>query len=179
MYNVAVRRQSTISGLRTIFSKSFSTGYGENVACARFRAHWTGWRFRGRPIRCGARTWIRGAKSRAKLKLGDLPQGALASEAHTEDQKDDPPAYPTVVQQAKNNMRKFDNCVLLTRVGGFYEVRHFFRNALTDIYTVVALLRTCRALRTIAQSQSGKEEDHSGPRANGTPFPMCMACNLY
>ncbi|KAK3695375.1 muts domain V-domain-containing protein [Podospora appendiculata] len=32
------------------------------------------------------------------------------------------PAYPTVVLQARGNMQKFDNCVLLTRVGGFYEL---------------------------------------------------------
>ena len=32
------------------------------------------------------------------------------------------PAYPTVVLQARNNMRKYENCVLLTRVGSFYEL---------------------------------------------------------
>lgn len=32
------------------------------------------------------------------------------------------PQYPTVILQARNNMRKFENCVLLTRVGGFYEL---------------------------------------------------------
>ncbi|KZF25941.1 hypothetical protein L228DRAFT_279203 [Xylona heveae TC161] len=37
------------------------------------------------------------------------------------------PRYPTVVQQAWNNMRKFENCVLLTRVGGFYEL--YFEHA--------------------------------------------------
>ena len=30
--------------------------------------------------------------------------------------------YPTVVQQALDNMKKYENCVLLTRVGSFYEV---------------------------------------------------------
>lgn len=36
---------------------------------------------------------------------------------------DDPtPQYPTVVMQARRNMQKFANCVLLTRVGGFYEL---------------------------------------------------------
>ncbi|KAM0273301.1 hypothetical protein ACHAPA_001453 [Fusarium lateritium] len=39
----------------------------------------------------------------------------------------DPPAYPTVVLQARQNMLKFDNCVLLTRVGGFYEL--YFEHA--------------------------------------------------
>lgn len=37
------------------------------------------------------------------------------------------PAYPTVVLQARRNMDKFDNCVLLTRVGGFYEL--YFEHA--------------------------------------------------
>ncbi|EXJ90250.1 hypothetical protein A1O1_03349 [Capronia coronata CBS 617.96] len=35
---------------------------------------------------------------------------------------DDEPQYPTVLQGAKQNMAKFDNCVLLTRVGNFYEL---------------------------------------------------------
>lgn len=39
-----------------------------------------------------------------------------------EDGEEDGPAYPTVVLQARRNMRKFDGCVLLTRVGGFYEL---------------------------------------------------------
>ena len=30
--------------------------------------------------------------------------------------------YPTVVQQAKNNMQRLPHCVLLTKVGGFYEL---------------------------------------------------------
>lgn len=38
------------------------------------------------------------------------------------------PSYPTVILQARNNMRKFDNCVLLTRVGAFYEM--YFEHAL-------------------------------------------------
>jgi DNA mismatch repair ATPase MutS len=31
------------------------------------------------------------------------------------------------VQQALNNMRKFESCVVLTRVGGFYEL--YFEHA--------------------------------------------------
>jgi hypothetical protein len=38
----------------------------------------------------------------------------------------DVPQYPTVIQGARNNMVKFQNCVLLTRVGSFYEVRGSF-----------------------------------------------------
>ncbi|KAJ5114539.1 hypothetical protein NUU61_000298 [Penicillium alfredii] len=63
----------------------------------------------------------RGAKSQATMKLKDLPQGVLKLEAY-DDGEDDAPQYPTVVQGHRNNMLKFQNCVVLTRVGGFYEL---------------------------------------------------------
>lgn len=63
----------------------------------------------------------RGAKKNTTLKLKDLPQGPLQKlEPYTED---DSPRYPTVVQGHRNNVQKFKNCVVLTRVGNFYEVR--------------------------------------------------------
>ena len=65
---------------------------------------------------------ICGAKSKITVKLEDLPQGALEPMPDTADKDDQGPTYPTVVRQARNNMRKFDNCVVLTRVGSFYEV---------------------------------------------------------
>ncbi|KAL8802228.1 MAG: hypothetical protein Q9182_003948 [Xanthomendoza sp. 2 TL-2023] len=65
---------------------------------------------------------VRGAKSKTTVKLGDLPQGPLEPVPETAEQDDGGPAYPTVVRQARNNMQKFDNCVLLTRVGSFYEL---------------------------------------------------------
>lgn len=70
------------------------------------------------PIRVQAR----GKKSKATVQLKELPQGVLKLDNSFADWKDEGPAYPTVVQQARNNMRTFSNCVLLTRVGGFYEV---------------------------------------------------------
>ena len=63
----------------------------------------------------------RGAKSKSTVKSSELPQGVLQAEKLVSDAKDDGPSYPVVVQQARNNMQKFENCVLLTRVGGFYE----------------------------------------------------------
>lgn len=54
------------------------------------------------------------------MKVEDLPQGSIPLDAVP--LEDDAPAYPTVVLQARVNMRKFENCVLLTRVGGFYEL---------------------------------------------------------
>ncbi|KAH7162753.1 MutS2 protein [Dactylonectria estremocensis] len=80
----------------------------------------------------------RGKKTKTTVKLSDLPQGLiqprasqLASPSPPSTPLDplpqDEPAYPTVVLQARRNMRKFDNCVLLTRVGGFYEL--YFEHA--------------------------------------------------
>ncbi|GLI80516.1 MutS protein 1 [Penicillium ochrochloron] len=63
----------------------------------------------------------RGAKTKATVKLKALPQGVVKLEAY-DDGVDDAPRYPTVVQGHRNNMQKFKNCVILTRVGGFYEL---------------------------------------------------------
>ncbi|KAJ5085700.1 DNA mismatch repair protein Msh1 [Penicillium argentinense] len=63
----------------------------------------------------------RGAKTKSTAKLKDLPQGVVKLEAY-DDGVDDAPQYPTVVQGHRNNMQKFKNCVVLTRVGGFYEL---------------------------------------------------------
>ncbi|RAL09260.1 mismatch repair ATPase MSH1 [Aspergillus homomorphus CBS 101889] len=63
----------------------------------------------------------RNAKSKSVVKLKDLPQGALKLEPY-DDGANDGPQYPVVVQGHRNNMQKFRNCVILTRVGGFYEL---------------------------------------------------------
>jgi hypothetical protein len=63
----------------------------------------------------------RSAKTKSTVKLKDLPQGAVKLEPY-QDVVEDTPRYPTVVQGHRNNMQKFKNCVVLTRVGGFYEV---------------------------------------------------------
>lgn len=65
-----------------------------------------------------------GFATRAKkttVKFTDLPQGMIPLEPFDED-KIIAGGYPTVIQQAKNNMRKFAHCVVLTRVGNFYEL---------------------------------------------------------
>lgn len=69
----------------------------------------------------------RGAKSQSTISLSDLPQNASTAEHSIPEVEDVGPAYPTVVQQARNNMRKFDKCILLTRVGSFYEL--YFEHA--------------------------------------------------
>lgn len=66
---------------------------------------------------------VRGAKSKATVELGGLPQGSVGGRGPLEETNDEGPTYPPVVQQAWNNMRKFENSVVLTRVGNFYEVR--------------------------------------------------------
>ncbi|RKF65835.1 MutS protein-like protein 1 [Erysiphe neolycopersici] len=62
----------------------------------------------------------KGKKSVASINLDSLPQGIIQLEPLSLDE--DVPSYPKVVQQARTNMQNFENCVLLTRVGGFYEI---------------------------------------------------------
>ncbi|KAI0400314.1 muts domain V [Xylaria palmicola] len=72
-------------------------------------------------------TQRRGKKTKSSFKLDDLPQGLVDAKPLPDVEDDGGPAYPTVVLQARRNMQKFDNCVLLTRVGGFYEL--YFEHA--------------------------------------------------
>jgi DNA mismatch repair ATPase MutS len=64
----------------------------------------------------------RGAKRKTTLKLDDLIQGVLPALPKLE--ADSPPekVYPPVLQQHLNNVRKFSDCIVLTRVGDFYEM---------------------------------------------------------
>lgn len=88
-----------------------------------------------RPPRWHVHVQIREKRTKTTVRFDDLPQGPLpAAEAVVPAPDASPlppeksgPAYPTVVLQARNNMTKFDNCVLLTRVGGFYEL--YFEHA--------------------------------------------------
>ncbi|KAM0332336.1 hypothetical protein ACHAQA_002613 [Verticillium albo-atrum] len=93
----------------------------------------------GRRVSCPyLRITARGKKTKTTVRLEDLPQGVISyappppatdpePAAAVDAPTDDGPAYPTVVLQAQRNMQKFDNCVLLTRVGGFYEL--YFEHA--------------------------------------------------
>ncbi|TGO34032.1 hypothetical protein BHYA_0215g00080 [Botrytis hyacinthi] len=63
-------------------------------------------------------------KAKAAGEL-ELPQGLLPLEPL--EIENEPPPYPTVIMQARNNMLKFENCVVITRVGGFYEL--YFEHA--------------------------------------------------
>lgn len=58
------------------------------------------------------------------MAVAELPQGLIAGaqDGLPDVEADDAPQYPAVVQGARNNMTKYKDCVLLTRVGKFYEV---------------------------------------------------------
>lgn len=64
----------------------------------------------------------RGVKTKATYQLSELPIRSLEYTGSLSEFEDAGPVYPTVVLQARNNMQKYESCVLLTRVGSFYEV---------------------------------------------------------
>lgn len=64
----------------------------------------------------------RGAKRKTTVKLDSLPQGQLPALPKDETDLVPEKAYPPVLQQHLNNIRKFSDCVVLTRVGDFYEM---------------------------------------------------------
>jgi DNA mismatch repair ATPase MutS len=64
----------------------------------------------------------RGAKRKTTVKLDTLPQGLLPALPKDETDKVPEKSYPPVLQQHLNNVRKFSDCVVLTRVGDFYEM---------------------------------------------------------
>lgn len=67
----------------------------------------------------------RGAKTKSTIKFQELPQGPLAPTPlpALEDNPDDQVrAYPRVIQQHLNHVSKFSDCVVLTRIGNFYEL---------------------------------------------------------
>lgn len=75
-----------------------------------------------RGIRQSPKRDTRGVKTRASIQLNDLAGSSKQSQHDIAERVEKPPAYPAVVSQARDNMRKYENCVLLTRVGSFYEV---------------------------------------------------------
>ena len=102
----------------------------------------------------------RGIKSEATISLRELSNdydGAnhgLPSEHATEK------VYPTVVQQALNNMEKYENCVLLTRVGSFYEVkaRHISEVlVLTQRNSFISIKQTSMARCSISKLQRKRQ----------------------
>jgi hypothetical protein len=90
------------------------------------RSQLSRWRPRiGKEQELGSKIWQRGAKTQKILTVKARPQGSLPVKPVEIRDECDGPVYSTVVQQARNNMRKFAHCVVLTRVGNFYEVNIF------------------------------------------------------
>jgi DNA mismatch repair ATPase MutS len=72
---------------------------------------------------------LRWAITRSSMRLDDMPQGALPPNdiQLVEDESIEAKGLSTVLRQVQNNMQRFPHCVLLTRVGGFYEL--YFEHA--------------------------------------------------
>ena len=72
-----------------------------------------------------AKCMRRVAKTTNRKRVKDLHQGVIQSEPLPEfedDQSSSQVQYPPVLQGVRDNMLKFPNCVVITRVGNFYEV---------------------------------------------------------
>jgi len=111
----------------------------------------------------------RGARKKAAVALDDVPQGLLPGNP-LPPLEDAEPEYPPLLQQVRNNMLKFSHCVLLTRVGGFYEVIN--QRRLYPLLTVSDVLRTCRRVCSSSGSQEIEEKGCQGQQeatgVNGT-----------
>ncbi|KAF2281282.1 uncharacterized protein EI97DRAFT_368154 [Westerdykella ornata] len=93
---------------------------------------------------------IRGAKKQSVLTLEDLPQGDISDHSPGDVSNAEPePEYPPLLQQVRNNMLKFSHCVLLTRVGGFYEL--YFEHA--DEYAPLLNIKKTRRKPTRGSSR--------------------------
>lgn len=64
----------------------------------------------------------RHVKTKTAIAIRDLPQGALPALPNEPLPVEAEPAVPTVVQQHLQNVNKYKDCVVLTRVGSFYEL---------------------------------------------------------
>ncbi|KAL2270132.1 hypothetical protein VTJ83DRAFT_2316 [Remersonia thermophila] len=134
----SIRPNVTAAALLSSLSSSSSAAASPAAAAVGRRrspsASWHGSRHRP-PYALAPLLHVRGKKTRTTVSLDDLPQGLVVPPsgplppvtagggiAAEEEEDKEGPAYPTVVLQARRNMDKFDNCVLLTRVGGFYEL---------------------------------------------------------
>ena len=112
-------------------------------------------------------TGERGAKSTTTIDLADLSPYKATPNALPELDYSDALQYPAVVQGAKNNMLKFKNCVLLTRVGNFYEVSDGVPLLSSCALHIPVISRTCRRVCISAQPEISMEEDQRRSRRNG------------
>ena len=88
-----------------------------------------------------------------KKKLKDIEQGAIVAEPLSDlDEDVQQSTYPPLLQGVRANMDKFPNCVVLTRVGNFYEL--YFEHA--DEYA----------------PQLNIKKTYRGPGSRYAPVPM-------
>ena len=123
-----------------------------------------------RQLQHGVQTWKgspkpsnesirRGIKSQTTVSLHELQSELPANSNGVSSGDSNGKTYPTVVLQARRNMEKYENCVLLTRVGSFYEVHCFHTLKRSSLMHSPALFRSGREIWPAAQSQSRKEEN--------------------
>lgn len=100
------------------------------------------------------------AKTKTVKTLQELQQGVVQAEVSVDvEEVEDEAPYPPVVLQARNNMLKFSNCVVLTRVGNFYEVTNHTRfvDYMYSVLTEIALSRTCKRVCITTEPQTWRE----------------------
>lgn len=121
-YSVRYEVRSTIKGFQIRCPRNYSTTFATPISSS---ARQRSLSRASHPLspKWHLHTQIRYAKKKVTVNLDDLPQGAVQIEATKLPPQDHEPDYPPLLQQVRNNMLKFSHCVLLTRVGGFYEVR--------------------------------------------------------
>ena len=120
-----------------------------------------------RPIHRAYQIQYRGVKSKVIVSVDELLHRQPRPETSLPKLEDEGPTYPTVVQQAKNNMRQYENCVLLTRVGSFYEVKAASSRQIHMLIYAPALSRPSRQIWSSTQSQGRIKENRSRPCAYG------------
>ncbi|RMZ80183.1 hypothetical protein DV737_g3120, partial [Chaetothyriales sp. CBS 132003] len=89
------------------------------------RRIWRTWHIRG-----STNTGLRGAKTVSRRKVKELQQGVVRADPlpELEDELVSAyPQYPPLLQGVRANMAKYPNCLLMTRVGNFYEC--YFQHA--------------------------------------------------
>lgn len=74
-----------------------------------------------------ARKSSKRAETVVNFDLNALRQVVLDGESSQVEESVHDSGWPTVLQQVQNNMRKFSHCVVLTRIGNFYEL--YFEHA--------------------------------------------------
>ncbi|KIW04034.1 uncharacterized protein PV09_04856 [Verruconis gallopava] len=73
-------------------------------------------------LKLGTKVLSRGAKRKTTVTIKSIPQGALPAGSAKTDDSDSESGYSITIQQHLNNMRKYPDCVILTKLGNFYEM---------------------------------------------------------